>query len=251
MGGGGRGRASNTTREGPAMEGECGAGVWPNMGSRSYFNFFARPHSPSAAYWGKHERRSPIGLAIQAPVRWGGYINLIQTQELAKADPGRARVAYNKEIILCSLDLLSGLAEGLGTSIESLVSRNDLRDLLLQCCANEAADVWQSALALLGDLAKTAAYKPPCTGRVQAKKQGRKEKNAQVMDQSSELIWACGSDEDECVAKGGQAGSGGLTGCKALGGRGPGGLAGWAWLAELGLGLGRRAHGRGRVYPKP
>ncbi|CAM6090207.1 unnamed protein product [Calypogeia fissa] len=81
-------------------------------------------------------------------------INLTRTQELAKADPGRAGVAYDKEFIVCSLDLLSGLAEGLGTSIESLVSRSDLRDLLLQCCADEAADVWQSALALLGDLAK-------------------------------------------------------------------------------------------------
>lgn len=34
------------------------------------------------------------------------------------------------------------------------VSRSDLRDLLLQCCGDEAADVRQSALALLGDLAK-------------------------------------------------------------------------------------------------
>ena len=34
------------------------------------------------------------------------------------------------------------------------VSRSDLRDLLLQCCADEAPDVRQSALALLGDLVK-------------------------------------------------------------------------------------------------
>lgn len=38
-----------------------------------------------------------------------------------QADPGRAGVAYDKEFIVCSLDLLSGLAEGLGSSIESLV----------------------------------------------------------------------------------------------------------------------------------
>ncbi|CAM6116936.1 unnamed protein product [Calypogeia fissa] len=73
------------------------------------------------------------------------------------ADPARAGVVYDKEFIVCSLDLLSGLAEGLGTSVESLVSRSDLRDLLLQCCADEAADVWQSTLALLGDLAKACA----------------------------------------------------------------------------------------------
>lgn len=36
------------------------------------------------------------------------------------------------------------------------VSRSDLRDLLLQCCADEAPDVRQSALALLGDLVKVS-----------------------------------------------------------------------------------------------
>lgn len=38
-----------------------------------------------------------------------------------QTDPQRAGVDYDKEFIVCSLDLLSGLAEGLGTSIESLV----------------------------------------------------------------------------------------------------------------------------------
>jgi hypothetical protein len=74
-----------------------------------------------------------------------------------QADPGRAGVSYDKEFIVCSLDLLSGLAEGLGSSIESLVSRSDLFDLLLLCCADEAPDIRQSALALLGDLAKACA----------------------------------------------------------------------------------------------
>ena len=35
-------------------------------------------------------------------------------------------MAYDKEFIICSLDLLSGLAEGLGSSIESLVNLGDL-----------------------------------------------------------------------------------------------------------------------------
>lgn len=38
-----------------------------------------------------------------------------------QGDPQRAGVNYDKEFIVCSLDLLSGLAEGLGSSIESLV----------------------------------------------------------------------------------------------------------------------------------
>ncbi|GLJ54534.1 hypothetical protein SUGI_1171160 [Cryptomeria japonica] len=84
-------------------------------------------------------------------------INLIRIQQSVKADPIKAGVTYDKEFIVCSLDLLSGLAEGLGSGIESLVARSDLRNLLLQCCADEAADVRQSALALLGDLAKVCA----------------------------------------------------------------------------------------------
>ncbi|KAG9444187.1 hypothetical protein H6P81_015527 [Aristolochia fimbriata] len=81
-------------------------------------------------------------------------ISLIRSQLLAKVDPNSAGVQYDKEFIVCSLDLLSGLAEGLGSGIESLVAQSDLRDLLLQCCVDDAADIRQSALALLGDLAR-------------------------------------------------------------------------------------------------
>ncbi|KAK9132591.1 hypothetical protein Scep_012119 [Stephania cephalantha] len=81
-------------------------------------------------------------------------IDLIQAQQLAKVDPLSAGVQYDKEFIVCSLDLLSGLAEGLGGGIESLVGQSNLRDLLLQCCADDAFDIRQSAFALLGDLAK-------------------------------------------------------------------------------------------------
>lgn len=81
-------------------------------------------------------------------------INIIQSQQLAKVDPTSAGVPYDKEFIVCSLDLLSGLAEGLRSGIESLVSKGGLRDLLLECCKDDAYDVRQSAFALLGDLAK-------------------------------------------------------------------------------------------------
>ncbi|KAF7810758.1 transportin-1 isoform X1 [Senna tora] len=81
-------------------------------------------------------------------------LNIIQTQQVAKVDPAKAGVQYDKEFIVCSLDLLSGLAEGLGSGIESLVSQSSLRDLLLHCCVDDALDVRQSAFALLGDLAR-------------------------------------------------------------------------------------------------
>ncbi|KDP33292.1 hypothetical protein JCGZ_13079 [Jatropha curcas] len=84
-------------------------------------------------------------------------ISIIQSQQLAKVDAVSAGVPYDKEFIVCSLDLLSGLAEGLGSGIESLVSQSSLRDLLLQCCMDDASDVRQSAFALLGDLARVCA----------------------------------------------------------------------------------------------
>lgn len=81
-------------------------------------------------------------------------INIIQTQQMSKVNPASAGVQYDREFVVCSLDLLSGLVEGLGSGIESLVSQSILRDLLLQCCVDDAHDVRQSAFALLGDLAR-------------------------------------------------------------------------------------------------
>ncbi|WCJ35060.1 transportin 1 [Euphorbia peplus] len=81
-------------------------------------------------------------------------MNIIQTQQLAKVDPASAGFQYDKEFIVCALDLLSGLTEGLGVGIENLVSHSNLRELLLQCCVDVEADVRLSAIALLGDLAR-------------------------------------------------------------------------------------------------
>ncbi|XP_026455966.1 transportin-1-like [Papaver somniferum] len=81
-------------------------------------------------------------------------LSLIQTQLMANVDPVSAGVQYEKEFVVCSLDLLSGLAEGLGSGVESLVAQSSLRELLLQCCQDGSLDVRQSALALLGDLAR-------------------------------------------------------------------------------------------------
>ncbi|XP_057500476.1 transportin-1-like [Actinidia eriantha] len=81
-------------------------------------------------------------------------ITIIQSQQLAKVDPVSSGVQYDREFVVCSLDLLSGLAEGLGSGVESLVSQSSLRDILLQCCMDDAPDVRQSAFALLGDLAR-------------------------------------------------------------------------------------------------
>ena len=39
-----------------------------------------------------------------------------------------------REFIIGALDLISGMAEGLGPSVEALIERVNLRELLLQCC---------------------------------------------------------------------------------------------------------------------
>jgi transportin-1 len=61
----------------------------------------------------------------------------------------------DKDFIVCSLDLLSGIIEGLGPNVESLVSESNLLALLYQCMQDSMADVRQSAFGVVGDLSKT------------------------------------------------------------------------------------------------
>ncbi|KAL0788844.1 hypothetical protein Bca101_005090 [Brassica carinata] len=103
-----------------------------------------------------------VGFAPFAQPVFQRCMDIIQLQQLAKVDPASAGAQYDREFIVCSLDLLSGLAEGLGSGIESLISQSDLRDVLLKCCMDEAPDVRQSAFALMGDLARVfPAYLQP------------------------------------------------------------------------------------------
>jgi len=68
-----------------------------------------------------------------------------------------------KEFIVCALDLLSGLAEGLKADLEPLIGRSNLAPLLFECCKDRAPDVRQSAYALVGDLAKNCVlHLRPC-----------------------------------------------------------------------------------------
>ena len=60
----------------------------------------------------------------------------------------------DKEFVVCSLDLISGMTEGMNGSIEQLISGSQLPQVLYQCMCDPQADVRQSAYALVGDLAK-------------------------------------------------------------------------------------------------
>eukprot|EP00053_Salpingoeca_punica_P016079 m.149929 g.149929 ORF g.149929 m.149929 type:complete len:650 (-) comp16870_c2_seq1:1041-2990(-) len=57
----------------------------------------------------------------------------------------------NKDLMIVALDLLSALAEGLDSSIESLVGSSQVMRMLYQCSRDETPEIRQSSFALLGD----------------------------------------------------------------------------------------------------
>ncbi|CAM9750697.1 unnamed protein product, partial [Scytosiphon promiscuus] len=74
----------------------------------------------------------------------------------AAADqPGYQVEPPEKEFMVCSLDLLSGMSEGLGSGFGTLLASSNLLPILLQCCADESVEVRQSAFAVVGELAKS------------------------------------------------------------------------------------------------
>lgn len=121
-------------------------------------------------------------------------INVIQTQQMAKVNPPGG-IQYDREFVVCALDLLSGLVEGLGSGIESLVSQSILRELLLQCCMDDAHDVRQSAFALLGDLARVCPiHLHPCLSQFLevAAKQLDTSKLKETISVANNACWAIG-----------------------------------------------------------
>ena len=62
----------------------------------------------------------------------------------------------DKEFIVCALDLISGMTEGMGEGISPLIQQTSprLQTCLLACMRDMLPDVRQSAYALVGDLAK-------------------------------------------------------------------------------------------------
>ncbi len=61
----------------------------------------------------------------------------------------------DKDFIVCSLDLVGGLAEGLREHVEPLSKESRLLELLSACIKHPSGDVRQSAFALVGELAKS------------------------------------------------------------------------------------------------
>uniref|UniRef100_A0A8I4A3M8 Transportin-1 n=1 Tax=Callithrix jacchus TaxID=9483 RepID=A0A8I4A3M8_CALJA len=93
-------------------------------------------------------------------------VNLVQ-KTLAQAMLNNAHPdqyeAPDKDFMIVALDLLSGLAEGLGGNIEQLVARSNILTLMYQCMQDKMPEVRQSSFALLGDLTKACfPHVKPC-----------------------------------------------------------------------------------------
>jgi len=96
-----------------------------------------------------------LSLAFQpyAAAVFARCLRLMQASLLADQQSG-AIDPPDKEFVVCALDLISGMVEGMGSSLCGLISSSELPQLLLHCMRDAAADVRQSAFALVGDLAK-------------------------------------------------------------------------------------------------
>ncbi|CAK8675659.1 unnamed protein product [Clavelina lepadiformis] len=95
-------------------------------------------------------------------------VNLVQntlTQSMNYMQNQEQYEPPDKDFMIVALDLLSGLAEGLGSGIEQLVQSSSLLPLMYQCMQDQMAEVRQSSFALLGDLTKACfQHVKPCIG---------------------------------------------------------------------------------------
>ncbi|ELU00071.1 hypothetical protein CAPTEDRAFT_126125 [Capitella teleta] len=106
---------------------------------------------------------SSVATALQSgflpycePV-FGRCVSLIEqtlNQNFANLSNPEQYEAPDKDFMIVALDLLSGLAEGLGHHIETLVADSNLIKFLYQCMQDPMPEVRQSSFALLGDLTK-------------------------------------------------------------------------------------------------
>lgn len=84
-------------------------------------------------------------------------------QHMANSQNPEQFDAPDKDFMIVALDLLSGLAEGLDSHIEALVSNSNMMHLLYQCMQDPMPEVRQSSFALLGDLTKACfSHVHPC-----------------------------------------------------------------------------------------
>ncbi len=100
-----------------------------------------------------------LGMAFQAyaePV-FDRCIGIVQQQlhNRQRQAEGAAAPEYDSDFVVGALNAVSALTDALGTSIESLATKAQLREFIFLFCADaDSADVRQSGFCLMGDLAK-------------------------------------------------------------------------------------------------
>ncbi|CAK4070930.1 unnamed protein product [Aphanomyces euteiches] len=79
--------------------------------------------------------------------------NGLLSSALATQNPHEIE-ATDPEFIVCALDLVSGIAEGLGVSMAGLIAPTNILNLVMECIRFPKPNVRQSALAVMGEFAK-------------------------------------------------------------------------------------------------
>ena len=84
-----------------------------------------------------------LGLQFQpwAPEMYGRCLRLIQMTLVAEAEREKTGQEPDKDFAVCSLDLLTGMAEGLGPSFEALLGGGELFALVYACMQDRSEEV--------------------------------------------------------------------------------------------------------------
>ncbi|KAK9728992.1 hypothetical protein K7432_000629 [Basidiobolus ranarum] len=110
----------------------------------------------------------------------------------------------DKDFMIVALDLLSGLVQGLNTSVESLVANSNppLLPLLGVCMQDASAEVRQSAYALLGDLAISCfAHLKPHLGQLMPELINQIDPQSEHISVCNNAAWAAGEIALQCGAE--------------------------------------------------
>lgn len=104
------------------------------------------------------------GFMQYAPPVYARCLRLIEA--ILTAEMNGVPNPPDKDFIVCSLDLIGGLAEGLREKIDPLIRESRLLDLLYLCMKHKSGDVRQSSFALVGELSKSSiGLLAPALGR--------------------------------------------------------------------------------------
>lgn len=81
-------------------------------------------------------------------------LGLIASYMEAAQSTESVKLVVDSSFAVCALDMISGLVEGMGASMECLIGQSRLPEFLFHSCQSNDDDMRQSAFALLGEIVK-------------------------------------------------------------------------------------------------